>query len=165
MYKFRQAQRTLSYIKFLKLLPALFLLSFSAGSTLWLTNLSEAKDVAGKTGRLILLNFNATEKAATLPDKEVFNSKEFKDYASENLVLLSGGLLQVKHNDFFKADVKYNQTLIQKYNPSKSFPLIVLLDAEGNELNRWKQQVPLPGELINEIEKHKPQALFARAAR
>lgn len=165
MFTFREAQQILARINLFKILPVLFLLSFSAGSTLWLTNLEEAKDVAGKTGRLILLSFPAIEKPATLNDAGIFSSKEFKNYASENLVLLSAGLLQVEHNNYSNAEVKHNESLIQKYNSSKSFPLIVLLDVEGNEINRWQKQIPLPDVLINEIEKSKPKTFFAHAAR
>jgi len=66
-------------------------------------------------------------------DKEVFSQKFFKDYAAENFVLLLVDFpSQKKLSD---AQTEQNESLARKYGV-RGFPTVVLLDANGKELDR-----------------------------
>ena len=64
-------------------------------------------------------------------DKEVFNTKEFKDYAAKHLVLVE---LDFPHKKQQSDELKKaNKEMQQKYNVS-GFPTFVVLNSDGKKI-------------------------------
>ncbi|MGI8635893.1 MAG: thioredoxin family protein, partial [Segetibacter sp.] len=55
----------------------------------------------------------------------------------KNLVLVDADFPRYKKNELPKQQVKENEALAEKYNPSGRFPLTVLLNANGQVLKQW----------------------------
>lgn len=114
-------------------LLAFGVLGASAADNNWLTDMEKAKEIAKKENKAILLNFTGSDWCGfciKLKDK-VFTTKEFQEYASENLVLVEVDFPDKKKlpDDLKKANEKLkNQFGIQGY------PTIVIVDASGNKL-------------------------------
>ena len=70
-------------------------------------------------------------------DDEVFSQQEFIEYAQTNLILLE---LDFPRNIPQSEETKlYNRSILERYKV-KGFPTILLLDKNGNELNRTGYQ-------------------------
>jgi len=96
----------------------------------WLTSLSEAKTLAKKEGKPILMNFSGSDWCGWCIrlDKEVFSTSVFKDYAKDNLVLLE---LDFPKKTAQAEDIKtQNRQLADQYKV-RGFPTIILIDADG----------------------------------
>ena len=105
----------------------------------WLSDLEAAKKEAQGSGKLILVKFSGSDWC--LPcmklKKNVFEMQEFRDYASANLVLVNIDFPRFKDNQHGKEQMKKNETLAEKYNPSGQFPFTLLLDADGKIMRQW----------------------------
>lgn len=109
----------------------------------WGTDLNAALAQAKKEKKLVLLDFTGSDWCGPCMKlkKEVFDSKEFADYAAKNLVLVE---VDFPRNKKQSAElVKANEALQEKYKP-KGFPTILLLNADGKEVSRTVGNV-LPG--------------------
>ncbi len=93
----------------------------------WLTTMDKAKDEAKQTGLPILALFTGTSWCpyCIKLEKEVFDKKEFKEFANQNLVLL---LLDYEPGG--KAKNRTNAELLKEFRVS-GFPTYFLCDAEG----------------------------------
>jgi thioredoxin-related protein len=99
----------------------------------WLTDLEEAKKIAVETNKSIVLVFSGSDWCAPCMklEKNVFSTVEFKQYASENYVLLKADFPQRKKNKLSKEQQTHNNQLAEKYNKNGFFPLVVTLDSKG----------------------------------
>jgi len=106
-----------------------------ADKAVWLTSLAEAKAEAAKRKVPILADFSGSDWCGWCMklDKEVFSTEIFQKYASENLVLLLVDFPRQKAQS--EAIKKQNNDLAQKFS-IEGFPTILLLDAEGQLLER-----------------------------
>lgn len=68
-------------------------------------------------------------------EKEILNSSDFQEFAKNELVILKADFPQRKEQA--EELVIQNELLAEKYNPEGYFPHLVLLDHEGNVLNRF----------------------------
>lgn len=102
----------------------------------WLTDLDEAKNIAVNTNKSIVLVFSGSDWCAPCMklEKQVFSTDEFKQYASENYVLLKADFPQRKKNKLSKEQQEHNNQLAEKYNKNGFFPLVVVLNSEGKSL-------------------------------
>jgi protein disulfide-isomerase len=66
--------------------------------------------------------------------KEVFESKEFADYAARNLVLVEVDFPRKKKQSDELS--KSNEALQKKYKTDGQVPTIILLNADGKEVSR-----------------------------
>jgi thioredoxin-related protein len=101
----------------------------------WLTSYDEAVKVAKAEKKPILVDFTGSDWCGwciKLKD-EVFKTKEFKDWAAKNVVLLEIDFPRKKEQ---AAEVKKQNQELQKKYDIKGYPTIVFLDAEGKELGR-----------------------------
>jgi thioredoxin-related protein len=109
------------------------------GAVEWVTNFDIAKDQATRDNKLILLNFSGSDWCAPCikMKKEVFENEAFLSIAAERLVLVRADFPRTKKNQLPKEQLKHNEALAEKYNPSGKFPYTILLDAKGKVIKEW----------------------------
>ncbi len=120
----------------MKTLCALLLLCFMSATVFaagdaWKTNLDEAKKIAEKENKVILMDFSGSDWCGWCIklEKEVFATQAFKDFAKENLVLMLVDFPRRKQID--PATKTANGSLAKKYNV-EGFPTVILMDSKGN---------------------------------
>jgi thioredoxin-related protein len=120
----------------LLLLTLFFLFSF----TNWLHDLDEAKVVAKKEHRYIILNFSGSDWCGPCirMHSEIFGSKTFQEFAANHLVLLNADFPRLQKNQLSSKQQKINDALADQYNPRGIFPFTVLLNEEGKVLKSWE---------------------------
>jgi len=102
----------------------------------WITDVDEAKKKSTESNKPIVLVFSGSDWCAPCMklEKKVFDTEEFKQYASENYVLLKADFPQRKKNKLPKEQQEHNNQLAEKYNKNGFFPLVVVLSNEGKSL-------------------------------
>ena len=116
---------------------------FLAGLSLppkWHINIQEAKMIAQKEHRYILLNFSGSDWCGPciLLRKEVFDDPAFSAFADTALVLVNADFPRMKKNQLPKEQQQQNDQLADLYNSQGKFPLTVLLDADGKVKKEWE---------------------------
>lgn len=121
-------------VKLLLLAP--FLL-FSSNT--WLFNLDDARVVARKEQKYILLNFSGSDWCGPCirMRKEIFESEVFRKMADTQLVLVNADFPRNKKNQLSADQQKINDQTADKYNPKGEFPFTLILDSEGRILKSW----------------------------
>jgi protein disulfide-isomerase len=119
-------------------------LAFQAGAAelQWMTDLPAALKKAQAEKKMVLMDFTGSDWCGWCIklQKEVFNTKEFADYADKNLVLVE---LDFPNKKEQSATLKAtNKKLQQKYG-ARGFPTIVVLNSEGKEV--WRKVGYMPG--------------------
>jgi thioredoxin-related protein len=126
----------------------------------WMSDFDDARVLATKHQKPILLNFSGSDWC--LPcirlRKDVFETEEFKAYASENLVLVNADFPRQKKNKLPAESVQKNERLAERYNPDGQFPLTILLSADGKILKQWVGEQPGPSAFVNAIKNACPPA-------
>jgi uncharacterized protein YyaL (SSP411 family) len=127
----------------MKLLFA-FLLSAALLPVNWHYNLDEAKQVARKDHRHILLNFSGSDWCGPCirMHKEIIESDAFTKLADTTLVLVNADFPRSKKNQLPAKQQELNNAMADQYNPQGDFPLTLLLNADGKVLKSW---IGLPG--------------------
>jgi thioredoxin-related protein len=99
----------------------------------WFASLSEAQAEARKSSKPILADFTGSDWCpwCIRLRSEVFNTKQFKDWAAKNVVLLEVDFPQYKRQD--AATKKANAELAAKYK-IKGFPTVLFLTVDGKVL-------------------------------
>ncbi len=105
----------------------------NAAEDMWLTDFEKAKQLSDELKRPILADFSGSDWCGWCIklDKEVFSTKEFKDFASSNLVLLLVDFPARKSQS--EKEKKQNKELAEKYG-IEGYPTVLLLDKDGNVL-------------------------------
>ncbi len=131
-----QKRRQLVCTSALILLANLFSLTGSGADLNWLTDLPKAQAQAKNEKKLVLINFTGSDWCGWCIKlkKEVFDTKEFTDYAAKNLVLVEVDFPRGKQ--LSAEQKKANEALQAKYH-AEGFPTIVALTNGGREV--WKQ--------------------------
>jgi len=114
----------------------------SPGATEWNTDLPAARAQAGKQKKLVLVNFTGSDLCSWCKrlHREVFATKEFGDFAKDNLMLVEIDFpSQKKQSDSLK---QTNNALKNQYHV-EGYPTILVLNGEGKEL--WRQVGYLEG--------------------
>lgn len=106
-----------------------------ASELTWLTDLEKAQVAAKAENKRVLVNFTGSDWCGFCIKlhKEVFDTKEFADYAKKNLVLVEVDFPQKKKLP--PAQQKANDALNSKYKV-EGFPTILVLGADGKTLGR-----------------------------
>jgi thioredoxin-related protein len=81
-------------------------------------------------------------------DKSIWQSAEFKDYASSNLILERADFPKKKQNQLDAGIKKQNEGLAERYNKDGIFPLVVVLDSKGEVLGKTSYKNVSPKEYI-----------------
>jgi len=101
----------------------------------WLSDYNKAVDQAKADNKDILLDFTGSDWCpwCIRMDKEVLDTKEFKDYADKNLVLMLVDFPQTKQ---LSQKVQDQNADLQKKFDAEGFPTFILVDKEGKILGQ-----------------------------
>ena len=119
----------------------------------WQSNFEQAKEIATKEGKNIVLVFSGSDWCAPCMklEKNIWNSEEFKAEAQQNWIIYKADFPKKKANQLSEELTQQNKQLAEKYNKNGSFPLVVLLDSSGKVLGMTGFKNSSPQEYINLI--------------
>ena len=122
----------------MKLLALLGLLLFTG--TNWGNDLDKALRIAKESHECVLLTFSGSDWCGPCIrlHKEYFESGVFQNYANGHLVMVNADFPRMKKNQLTKEQQKKNDAMADRYNKEGSFPLTVLLNADGKILKKWE---------------------------
>lgn len=102
----------------------------------WLVDLEQAKELSKKENKNILLVFSGSDWciACIKLKKLVLDKQEFLEKAEKDFVLLNIDFPSKKENALSPEQQKKNDAIAEKYNPKGFFPLVVVLNSEGETL-------------------------------
>ncbi len=113
----------------------------------WIENYEDALKAAKDLDRPILVNFTGSDWCGWCKKlmSEVFSKDEFKQYAKDNLVLLK---LDFPRSIPQTDELKAQNNRLQEQFKIQGYPTIVLIDAQGKEINRTGYQ---PGGAVSYV--------------
>ena len=117
-------------------LLAALTLPLAAAELDWQTDLPKALAKAKADKKMVFVNFTGSDWCGWCIKlkKEVFDTKQFADYAKDNLVLVELDFPRSKEQS---AELKKANAKLQKEYAVRGFPTLLVLSGEGKEL--WKQ--------------------------
>ncbi|MBR0570583.1 thioredoxin family protein [Microvirga sp. STS03] len=121
----------------------------------WLHQYNAAMKQAKAEHKPVLMVFAGSDwcKPCILLNKEVWNTDTFAKYAKDNLVLLELDFPRFKKNQLPAEQVKHNEQLAEKYNTEGVFPLVVLVDEDGNVISKTGYQTGGPEAYVQHLNK------------
>ncbi len=137
--------------KFIKLL--IFFIPGFLFAQDWMYNFEDAKNAASDENKPIILVFSGSDWCAPCIrlEKEIWNTSDFKDFAKENLVMLKADFPRRKKNVLSKEQTLHNNQLAETYNTNGYFPLVVILNSDGDTLGVLGYEKSSPQLYINKI--------------
>lgn len=136
----------------MKNLLFLALLFFSSNlmSQNWQNHFDEAVKKASEEHKNIILVFSGSDWCAPCIklDKSIWQSDVFKNYSKEHWVLYKADFPRKKSNKLSEKLEQQNAELAEKYNENGMFPLVLLIDYEGNVLGVTGYKNVTPQEYI-----------------
>lgn len=113
-------------------------LSFYSASGLWHTSFEDAQINAQEESVPILMVFSGSDwcKPCIRLKREVFETETFISFAKDNLSLLVLDFPRYKKNKLEPEVREHHESLAGKYNPNGEFPLVVILDPDGNVIGK-----------------------------
>ena len=129
------------------IIALLFAISITFGQQ---TSFTSAIKTAKTENKNVLLYFSGSDWCAPCVKfkKFIVNTTEFQTFATENLIIYNADFPRLSKNKLTKEVEKENETLADKYNSKGVFPLILLLDTEGNVIKKWEE---FPKETVEEF--------------
>ncbi len=130
------------------------LIGVNATELKWSTDLPKALEKAKAEKKLVLVNFTGSDWCGWCIklDREVFSKDEFAAYAEKSIVPVK---IDFPRRVDQPAELKKaNRSLQEKYE-IRSFPTIVVLDAEGKEIGRLGYRPGGPKAFVEALEKLK----------
>ncbi len=126
------------------------LVSGALSAQKWESSLVQATESAKKTNRNIILVFSGSDWCAPCIklDKAIWQSPEFQSFAKENWVLLKADFPRKKDNKLTGEQQERNAQLANMYNKNGYFPLVVVLDPNGNMLGQTGYKDISPKEYV-----------------
>ncbi len=111
---------------------------------LWLTQIEEAKAEAQANDQPIIMLFSGSDwcRPCMAMKNRVLDNEVFTDFAKDNVVLLEVDFPRKKQNKLSPAQTQHNNGLAEKYAP-KVFPTLVIIDSNGQEIDRMGYQSSL----------------------
>jgi hypothetical protein len=135
------------------IVKSLFFLAFVAclSGQAWHTNMEEARTLAVKEHRHILLNFSGSDWCGPciLLRKDILDQPAFMKLADTTLILVNADFPRQKKNQLTPEQQKLNDQLADRYNSRGQFPLTLLLTAEGKVLRQWEGNPGVSPELFS----------------
>ena len=137
------------------LLACCALMRIQAAELNWLTDLPKAEAKAKADNRMVLMDFTGSDWCGWCKkfDAEVFNTKEFQNYAAKNLVLVQ---LDYPHHKTQSAELKKANARLKNHYDINGYPTFVVLNKDGKEIGRQVGYTPGgPTAFIAKLEKFK----------
>ena len=96
----------------------------------WYLDYESALAAPESKDKNVLLYFSGSDwcKPCIQLSKNILETPEFSQYASENLIPVKLDFPKMKKNKLSKHGLQHNEELAEKYNPNGVFPLLVFLD-------------------------------------
>lgn len=138
-----------------KLVILMLWLSFiKVDAQVWQTDIHEAMEIASAKNQKIILVFQGSDWCAPCMklEKEIWSSEEFITYSKEHFVLLKADFPRKKANSLTKDQQKKNNDLAEKYNDQGFFPLVLVLNKNGEVLGKTGYKNVTPKEYIAILE-------------
>lgn len=136
------------------LVSALFLLfGFFAFSQDWHTNMDESKKLATNKNEKILLVFQGSDWCAPCMklDRQIFKTDEFQSLVKNKFVMVKADFPRKKANKLSPELETQNAKLAEMYNNQGYFPLVVVMDKNGNVLGKMGYENISPKEYYTKI--------------
>ena len=113
-----------------------------ADEGVWQTNFNKAVATASKESRPILIDFTGSAWCPPCKQmkKDVLSTREFLDFAKENLVLFEADMLPTGEAAVPELD-NQNQYLARKFGVD-GFPTFVLITSKGKTLSQFTGYLP-----------------------
>ncbi|QEE50442.1 thioredoxin family protein [Flavobacterium alkalisoli] len=120
------------------LLSLLLFISATCLAQDWKYNVDEAKALAERENKNIVLVFSGSDWCAPCIklDRNIWQSDEFKNESSRKWVLLKADFPKKKQNALPQPQQEHNDKLAEKYNQEGNFPLVVVIDKTGKVLGK-----------------------------
>jgi thioredoxin-related protein len=121
-------------VKLFLLLPVIFLSLIG-----WHYDLDQAKEIAKKEHKHILLNFSGSDWCGPCirMRSEIFESEVFQKMADTQLILVNADFPRMKKNQLTLQQQELNNKMADHYNSKGRFPFTLLLDENGKVLKQW----------------------------
>jgi hypothetical protein len=105
----------------------------------WHYNLDEAKAIAYKEHRHILLNFSGSDWCGPciMLRRQILDDTVFLQMADTSLVLVNADFPRKKKDQLPPQQQSINNALADQYNAEGQFPRTLLLTADGKVLKTW----------------------------
>jgi thioredoxin-related protein len=112
----------------------LLVISISSFAQDWTYDINKAKQQATSEEKEIVLVFAGSDWCAPCIklEKKIWESEQFQRLAKDTFVMLKADFPRRKKNRLPKQQQKHNDALAEKYNRKGNFPLVVVLDKNGN---------------------------------
>jgi len=119
----------------------------------WETNLDQAKTIATKENKNIILVFSGSDWCAPCIklEKEIWSSSEFQNEVKKYWILLKADFPRRKVNKLSKQQTKENEKIAELYNTNGYFPLVIVLDSKGKTLGTTAYKDYSPKEYIKHL--------------
>ena len=123
-------------------------------STTAQSNLDEALQKAKTENKTILVNFSGSDwcRSCILLKKTILNTKKFKIFADEKLVILDVDFPWLKKNKLSEEQTAINEALAAKYNKKGQFPTILLLNSNAKVLGKTGYKKISPEQYVKHIQ-------------
>jgi len=140
-------------IKKIVITALLFFISIVGYSQEWLTNFDDATAIAQKENKNIFMVFSGSDWCAPCIklEKYIWESNDFKQHANKNWILLKLDFPKRKANKLSKELQSHNDALAEKYNNNGYFPLVLVLDKNGNVLGETGYKKITAQAYVNEL--------------
>ena len=115
-----------------------WLVSHSLGAQHWLTDFEQAKEIAARDQRNIILVFQGSDWCAPCIklDQSIWSTPEFQSYAKDHFVMLLADFPRKKINRLSAEQQVHNGHLAEIYNQQGHFPLVVILESDGTVIGK-----------------------------
>ena len=106
----------------------------------FLHNFEDATTQAQSESKTVMMIFSGSDwcKPCIQLRKTILEDPVFDEYANDKLVLLELDFPYKKKNRLPKEQQKHNEKLADQYNPQGIFPLMLLLDANGEVIQKME---------------------------
>jgi len=124
----------------MKKLTVLCCVILCANSTIqaqkWHSDFEEAKKIALEKNKKIIVVFQGSDwnGLCIRLNKEIWTNMEFQKYAKENYVMVKADFPRRKENILSKERLEKNNKLADIYNRDRVFPLVAVVDKQGELL-------------------------------
>jgi thioredoxin-related protein len=119
----------------------------------WFTDFEKAKSIAIENNENILVVFQGSDWCAPCIklDREIWSTSEFQKLANNHFVMVKADFPRKKTNQLSKALQAQNAKLAERYNRDGFFPLVVVLDKDGNVLGKMGYEKLSPTNYFNKL--------------
>ena len=136
------------------LVTLLLLVGTVLGAQQWTADFATAQAQARTEGKHIVLVFSGSDWCAPCIklDREIWQNPDFQAGAAKDFVFYRADFPRKKENQLDEALTAENAKLAEQYNQRGSFPLVVVLDGEGQVVGQTGYQKVTPTEYLAVLE-------------